>query len=61
MIAEKWTFILSTIKGLGPYCVLQESQNENEFHISASPTPRVSNDVTFGHAHTLCSAIWLLL
>jgi len=34
--------------------------NENEFHISGSPTPRVSNDVTFSHAHTLCLAIWLL-
>jgi len=29
--------------------------NENEFKFSGSPTPRVSNDVTFGHAHTLCS------
>jgi len=34
--------------------------NENEFQFSDSPTPLVSNDVTFGHAHTLCSAIWLL-
>ena len=31
--------------------------NENEIQYSGSPTPRVSNDVTFGHAHTLCSAI----
>jgi len=35
--------------------------NENEFQFIDSPTPRISNDVTFGHAHTLCSAIlWLL-
>ena len=34
--------------------------NENEIQFSGSPTPRVSNDVTFGHAHTLCSEIWLL-
>ena len=33
--------------------------NENEFQFSGSPTPCVSNDVTFGHAHTLCSATWL--
>jgi len=27
--------------------------NENEFQFSGSPTPRVSNDITFGHTHTL--------
>jgi len=33
---------------------------ENEFQFSGSPTPRISDDVTFGHAHTLCSVMWLL-
>ena len=28
--------------------------NENGFQFCGSPTPRVSNDVTFSHAHTLC-------
>ena len=34
--------------------------NENEFHNSSSPTLCASNDVTSGHAHPLCSEIWLL-
>jgi len=34
--------------------------NENEFHYSSSPTLYVSNDVTSGHAHSLCLEIWLL-
>jgi len=33
--------------------------NENEFHNSSSPTLCASNDVTSGHAHLLCSEIWL--
>jgi len=31
--------------------------NENEFHTSSSPSLRTSNDVTSGHAHSLCSEI----
>ena len=34
--------------------------NENEFHNSSSPTLCASNDITSGHAHSLCSEIWLL-
>ena len=34
--------------------------NENEFQFSGSPAPHVSNDVTFGHTHTLCLAMQLL-
>ena len=34
--------------------------NENEFHTSSSPTLCESNDVTFVHAHSLCSEVWLL-
>jgi len=33
--------------------------NEDEFHTSGSPTPCVSNDVTFSHTQRLCLAIWL--
>ena len=33
--------------------------NESEFHYSSSPTPRISNDITY--VHTLCSVIWHLL
>ena len=32
--------------------------NQNEFHTSSSPTLCASNDVTSGHAHSLCSEIW---
>jgi len=28
-----------------------EITNENEFQFSGSPTPRISNDITFSHAH----------
>ena len=31
--------------------------NENEFHTSSSPSLRTSNDITSGHAHSLCSEI----
>ena len=33
--------------------------NENYFHTSSSPTLCGSNDITSGHAHSLCSEIWL--
>ena len=31
-----------------------EITNDNEFHTSSSPTLCVTNDITSGHAHTLC-------
>ena len=34
--------------------------NGNEFHTSSSPTLCAFNEVTSGHAHSLCSEIWLL-
>jgi len=33
--------------------------NENKFHTSSSPTLCASNDIISGHAHPLCSNIWL--
>jgi len=33
--------------------------NENEFHTTSSPTLCASNDVTSGHAHSLCLETWL--
>ena len=65
-------FLLSTIKDWDllhqrHFCVVFARllcsagiTNENEFHTSSSPTLCASNDVTSGHAHSLCSEIWLL-
>jgi len=41
-------------------CALHELLMKMNFHTSSSPTLCASNDVTSGHAHSLCSEIWLL-